>query len=57
LETLTPREEKVLRKRFGIGEATDHTLEEVGQDFEVTTRTYQADRSESAEQAPASEPQ
>ncbi len=36
LGTLTPREEKVLRKRFGIGEATDHTLEEVGQDFEVT---------------------
>ncbi|MFO0732772.1 MAG: RNA polymerase sigma factor RpoD [Nitrospiraceae bacterium] len=36
LETLTPREEKVLRKRFGIGDATDHTLEEVGQDFEVT---------------------
>ncbi len=36
LTTLTPREEKVLRKRFGIGEATDHTLEEVGQDFHVT---------------------
>lgn len=36
LHTLTPREEKVLRKRFGIGEATDHTLEEVGQDFHVT---------------------
>jgi RNA polymerase primary sigma factor len=36
LETLTPREEKVLRKRFGIGEATDHTLEEVGQEFNVT---------------------
>ena len=36
LQTLTPREEKVLRKRFGIGETTDHTLEEVGQDFEVT---------------------
>jgi RNA polymerase primary sigma factor len=36
LSTLTPREEKVLRKRFGIGEATDHTLEEVGQDFAVT---------------------
>ncbi len=36
LETLTPRDEKVLRKRFGIGESTDHTLEEVGQDFEVT---------------------
>jgi len=36
LSSLTPREEKVLRKRFGIGEATDHTLEEVGQDFSVT---------------------
>ena len=36
LNTLTPREEKVLRKRFGIGEATDHTLEEVGQEFDVT---------------------
>ena len=36
LDSLTTREEKVLRKRFGIGEATDHTLEEVGQDFEVT---------------------
>ncbi len=36
LSTLTPREEKVLRKRFGIGEKSDHTLEEVGQDFDVT---------------------
>ncbi len=36
LSTLTPREEKVLRMRFGIGEKSDHTLEEVGQDFEVT---------------------
>ena len=36
LSTLTPREEKVLRKRFGIGEKTDHTLEEVGRDFAVT---------------------
>jgi RNA polymerase primary sigma factor len=36
LATLTPREERVLRMRFGIGEASDHTLEEVGQDFEVT---------------------
>jgi RNA polymerase primary sigma factor len=36
LKTLTPREEKVLRMRFGIGEKSDHTLEEVGQDFEVT---------------------
>ena len=36
LGTLTPREEKIIRKRFGIGESTDHTLEEVGQDFDVT---------------------
>jgi len=36
LSTLTPREEKVLRMRFGIGEKADHTLEEVGQDFLVT---------------------
>ncbi|MGA2402026.1 MAG: RNA polymerase sigma factor RpoD [Syntrophobacteraceae bacterium] len=36
LATLTPREEKVLRMRFGIGEKADHTLEEVGQDFTVT---------------------
>jgi RNA polymerase primary sigma factor len=36
LKSLTPREEKVLRMRFGIGEKSDHTLEEVGQDFEVT---------------------
>ena len=36
LATLTPREERVLRMRFGIGENSDHTLEEVGQDFEVT---------------------
>ena len=36
LATLTSREEKVLRMRFGIGEESDHTLEEVGQDFNVT---------------------
>ena len=36
LGTLTPREEKVLRMRFGIDEVKDHTLEEVGQDFDVT---------------------
>lgn len=36
LATLTPREEKVLRMRFGIGEKADHTLEEVGRDFTVT---------------------
>ena len=36
LRTLSPREEKVLRMRFGIGEKADHTLEEVGRDFNVT---------------------
>lgn len=36
LSSLTPREERVLRMRFGIGMATDHTLEEVGRQFSVT---------------------
>jgi len=36
LRTLTPREEKVLKMRFGVGDGSEHTLEEVGQSFEVT---------------------
>lgn len=36
LATLTPREEKIIRMRFGIEEKSDYTLEEVGQDFDVT---------------------
>jgi RNA polymerase primary sigma factor len=36
LATLSPREEKILRMRFGIGERSDHTLEEVGDDFDLT---------------------
>lgn len=36
LSTLKPREERVLRKRFGIGLAKDYTLEEVGQEFCIT---------------------
>ncbi len=36
LATLAPREEQVLKMRFGIGERSNHTLEEVGQDFDVT---------------------
>ncbi len=36
LQTLSPREESVLRKRFGIGSENEHTLEEVGQYFNVT---------------------
>jgi RNA polymerase primary sigma factor len=36
LSTLTKREEKILRMRFGIEEKKDHTLEEVGQDFDLS---------------------
>jgi RNA polymerase primary sigma factor len=36
LATLTPREETILRKRFGIGEKKTHTLEELGQEFGLT---------------------
>jgi RNA polymerase primary sigma factor len=36
LATLTPREEKVVRMRFGIGNGIDRTLEQVGQEFHVT---------------------
>jgi RNA polymerase primary sigma factor len=36
LKTLTPREEKVLKMRFGVGGGSEHTLEEVGQSFTVT---------------------
>jgi RNA polymerase primary sigma factor len=36
LASLTPREERILRMRFGLGTNNDHTLEEVGQKFSVT---------------------
>ena len=36
LKSLTPREEKVIKMRFGVGDGSEHTLEEVGQDFAVT---------------------
>ena len=36
LKSLTPREEQVLKLRFGIGDGTEHTLEEVGRTFNVT---------------------
>jgi RNA polymerase primary sigma factor len=36
LKTLTPREERVIKMRFGVGEGSEHTLEEVGQNFAVT---------------------
>lgn len=42
LSSLSPHDEKVLRMRFGIGEKSDHTLAEVGQDFEVTRERIRA---------------
>jgi len=36
LQTLTPREEKVIKMRFGLDDGSEHTLEEVGQSFAVT---------------------
>jgi hypothetical protein len=56
LASLTPREERVLRMRFGIGMNTDHTLEEVGQQFSVT-RAHPPDRGEGTAQAEAPEPE
>ena len=56
LASLTPREERVLRMRFGIGMNTDHTLEEVGQQFSRDPRAHPADRGQGAAEAEASEP-
>ena len=55
LASLTPREERVLRMRFGIGMNTDHTLEEVGQQFSIVTRerVLLHNRGEAAEGAEA----
>ncbi len=53
LASVTPREERVLRMRFGIGMNTDHTLEEVGQQFSVTR---EPDRGQGAKEAEASKP-
>ena len=57
LASLTPREERVLRMRFGIGMNTDHTLEEVGQQFSRHPRAHPPDRSQGSAQAEAPEPQ
>ncbi len=53
LASLTPREERVLRMRFGIGMNTDHTLEEVGPAVLGDARTHPPDRSQGAAQAQA----
>ena len=51
LASLTPREERVLRMRFGIGMNTDHTLEEIGQQFSVAPRASPPDRGQGAAQS------
>ena len=56
LASLTPREERVLRMRFGIGMNTDHTLEEVGQQFSRHPRAHPPDRGQGAQEAEAPEP-
>ena len=56
LATLTPREERVLRMRFGIGMNTDHTLEEVGQQFSVTRERIRQIEAKALQEAQAPEP-
>jgi len=53
LKTLTPREEKVIKMRFGLDDGSEHTLEEVGQSFAVTRERIRQNRSEGAAQAAA----
>ncbi len=57
LSQLTPREAKVLRMRFGIDLTTDHTLEEVGKQFDVTRERIRQIEAKALQQAPAPEPQ
>ena len=56
LKTLTPREEQVLRMRFGVGEGSEHTLEEVGQIVQRDPRADPPDRVEGAAQAAPPKP-
>ena len=56
LAFLTPREERVLRMRFGIGMNSDHTLEEVGQQFSVTRERIRQIEAKGATEAKAPEP-
>ena len=57
LATLTPREEQVLRLRFGIGEKTDHTLEEVGKRFAVTRERIRQIEAKALRKLTAAEPE
>ena len=56
LATLTPREEQILRMRFGIGEKSDYTLEEVGQRFAVTRERIRQIEAKALAQVAPSEP-
>ncbi len=56
LASLTPREERVLRMRFGIGMNTDHTLEEVGQQFCVTRERIRQIEAKALQETQTSEP-
>ena len=59
LKTLTPREEKVIKMRFGVGDGSEHTLEEVGPELRRHPRAHPADRGQGAAQAasPVAQPQ
>lgn len=57
LDTLTEREQKVLRLRFGLDDGRPRTLEEVGRQFNVTREPDPPDRGESAAEAAPSEPE
>ena len=54
LADLTPREQRILRMRFGIGSTADHTFEEIGKEFGVTRERIRPDRREGIEKPPPS---
>jgi len=56
LTSLTPREERIIRMRFGLGMTSDHTLEEVGNTFSVTRERIRQIEAKALTQAQASEP-
>ena len=57
LKTLTPREEKVIKMRFGLEDGSEHTLGEVGQSFTVTREAHPSDRGQGPPQAAPPQPQ
>ena len=57
LKTLTPREEKIIKMRFGLEDGSEHTLEEVGPELRGDARAHPADRSQGAAQTAAPQPE